>query len=352
MPRKASASLLCKPLQSSSNAPIIEQGCAGIACHPDRGPHSAAASPGRIASPICPDLVSGRDVHCAGVFRGRRRGYMLFQRLLGWTPMRHWQLVLFAATVAFAEMAMLPSMARAQTVDAAIALAADVSRSIDDEEFQLQRRGYAAAITDPRFMQAIKAGTHGAIALCFLEWAGSDQLAVVAKWMVIRDGNDAAKFAKILLDAPRSSAGRTAIGAGIDFAVTQLEADGVSAERRIIDVSGDGSNNSGRLVTEARDEAVAKGITINGLAIINEKTSGEPGTFRYVHTHPPGGLPNYYRDNVIGGPGAFVLQIVNFDTFAEAMTNKLLTEISDASPHSLRRAVSKRPPALVRYEAQ
>jgi hypothetical protein len=266
--------------------------------------------------------------------------------------MRHWQLVLFAATVAFAEMAMLPSMARAQTVDAAIALAADVSRSIDDEEFQLQRRGYAAAITDPRFMQAIKAGTHGAIALCFLEWAGSDQLAVVAKWMVIRDGNDAAKFAKILLDAPRSSAGRTAIGAGIDFAVTQLEADGVSAERRIIDVSGDGSNNSGRLVTEARDEAVAKGITINGLAIINEKTSGEPGTFRYVHTHPPGGLPNYYRDNVIGGPGAFVLQIVNFDTFAEAMTNKLLTEISDASPHSLRRAVSKRPPALVRYEAQ
>ena len=100
-------------------------------------------------------------------------------------------------------------------------------------------------------------------------------------------------------------------------------------------MSGDGSNNSGRLVTEARDAAVAKGITINGLAIINEKTSGEPEAFfRYVHTHPPGGLPNYYRDNVIGGPGAFVLQIVNFDTFAEAMTNKLLTEVSDASPRS------------------
>jgi hypothetical protein len=266
--------------------------------------------------------------------------------------MRHRWLVSFVVGVAFAALAILPTMGRAQTVDVAIALAADVSRSIDDEEFQLQRRGYAAAVTNPQFMHAIQAGAHGAIALCLLEWAGPDQLAVVAKWMVIRDGKGAAEFAKILLGAPRSSAGRTAIGAGIDFAVAQLEARGVETERRIIDVSGDGSNNSGRLVTEARDEAVAKGITINGLAIINEKTSGEQGTFRYVHTHPPGGLPNYYRDNVIGGPGAFVLQIVNFDTFAEAMTNKLLTEISGASPHSLRRAVSKRPPVLVRYKAQ
>jgi hypothetical protein len=249
--------------------------------------------------------------------------------------MKHRELVWFAAVVAFAGVAIVPVIVRAQTVDVAIALAADVSRSIDDEEFHLQRRGYAAAVTDPRFMQTIQVGAHKAISLCFLEWAGSDQQAVVAKWTVIRDGNDAAEFAKILLDAPRSSAGRTAIGAGIDFAVTQFEAGSISAERRVIDVSGDGSNNSGRLVTEARDDAVAKGITINGFAIINEKTGGEPGTFLYVHTHPPGGLPNYYRDNVIGGPGAFVLQIVNFETFAEAMTNKLITEISDAKSHML-----------------
>jgi hypothetical protein len=183
-------------------------------------------------------------------------------------------------------------------------------------------------VTNPQFVQAIQAGEHGAVALCFLEWAGPDQLAVVAKWMVIRDGEGAAEFAKILLDAPRSSVGRTAIGAGINFAVAQYEAGGIAAKRWIIDVSGDGSNNSGPVVTAARDEAVAKGITINGLAIINEKTGGQPGTFLYVHTHPPGGLPNYYRENVIGGPGAFVLQIVNFDTFAEAMTNKLLTEVS------------------------
>jgi hypothetical protein len=243
--------------------------------------------------------------------------------------MRHRRLVSFAAGVAFATIAVLPAVTRAETADVAIALTADVSRSIDDEEFQLQRQGYAAAVTNPRVVQAIQSGPQGGVALCFLEWAGPDQLAVVAKWMVIRDGKGAAEFAKILLDAPRSSAGRTAIGAGIDFAVAQFETGGVAAKRRIIDVSGDGSNNSGRLVTDARDEAVAKGITINGLAIINEKTSGEPESFRYVHTHPAGGLPNYYRDNVIGGPGAFVLEIVNFDTFAQAMTNKLLTEISE-----------------------
>ena len=253
--------------------------------------------------------------------------------------MRHRRFVSFAVGMALGAIAILPAMTHAQTVDVAIALAADVSRSIDDEEFQLQRQGYAAAVTDSRLGQAIQAGKHKAIALCFLEWAGPDQLTAVAKWMVIRDRESAAEFAKILLDAPRSSTGRTAIGAGIDFAVAQLEAGGIAAERRIIDVSGDGSNNSGRLVTEARDEAVANGITINGLAIINEKTGGVPGTLLYVHTHPPGGLPNYYRENVIGGPGAFVMQIVNFDTFAEAMTNKLLTEVSDASPHSFHAAV-------------
>ena len=239
------------------------------------------------------------------------------------------------AAAAFAVIAVAPACVRAQTVDAAIVLAADVSRSIDDEEFQLQRRGYAQAVTNPRFLQAIQSGVRGAVALCFVEWAGPGQQTVVANWMAIRDGEGAAEFAKILLDAPRSFAGRTAIGDGIDFAVAQLNEAGLSATRRVIDVSGDGNSNSGRLVTDARDDAVKKGFTINGLAIINEKTGGVEGTFLYAHTHPPGGLPNYYRDNVIGGPGAFVLQIVNFDTFAEAMTNKLLAEISQVAPDAL-----------------
>ncbi len=224
-------------------------------------------------------------------------------------------------------------------MDVAIALAADVSLSIDSEEFELQRRGYAAALTDPRFLQAVQAGQQGAVALCFIEWAGAGQEAVVANWIVIRDGEGAAEFAKTLRDAPRSFAGRTAIGAGVDFAVTQLEGSGLVTKRRSIDVSGDGIDNSGRPVTEARDGAVAKGITVNGLAIINEETGGVPGNYLYLHTHPPGGLPKYYRDNVIGGPGVFVLQIVNCDTFAEAMTNKLIIEVSGTARHPVRAAI-------------
>jgi hypothetical protein len=252
--------------------------------------------------------------------------------------MRHERRLSIAAVAVLAAVAALPGRAAAQarTVDVAIALAADVSRSIDDEEFELQRKGYAAALTSPQFVQAIQSGVHGAVALCFIEWAGPGQQALVARWMVIRDGEGATDFAKMLLAAPRSFAGRTAIGDGIDFASAQLAAGNIAATRRVIDVSGDGTNNSGRPVTAARDDVTAKGVTINGLAIINEKTGGIQGTFLFGHTHPPGGLPNYYHDNVIGGPGAFVLQISNFETFAQAMTNKLLTEISDATPHGLR----------------
>lgn len=252
--------------------------------------------------------------------------------------MRNRRRLSIAAFAVAAAAAMLPARAaaQAQAVDVAISLAADVSRSIDDEEFELQRKGYAAAITSRQFVQAIQSGVHGAVALCFVEWAGPGQQALVVKWMVIRDGEGATDFAKMLLAAPRSFAGRTAIGDGIDFAAAELAAGNFTAMRRVIDVSGDGTNNSGRPATAARDDATAKGITINGLAIINEKTGGIEGTFLFGHTHPPGGLPSYYRNNVIGGPGAFVLQIVNFDTFAQAMTNKLLTEISDAAPHSLR----------------
>lgn len=236
------------------------------------------------------------------------------------------------AVAAAAALAPARAVAQAQAVDVAISLAADVSRSIDDEEFELQRKGYAAAITNPQFVQAIQSGVHGAVALCFIEWAGPGQQTVVVKWMVIRDGEGATDFAKMLLAAPRSFAGRTAIGDGIDYAAAELAAGNFAADRRVIDVSGDGTNNSGRPVTAARDDAAAKGITINGLAIINEKTGGIEGTFLYGHTHPLGGLPSYYRNNVIGGPGAFVRQIVNFNTFAQAMTDKLLTEISEAAP--------------------
>ena len=239
---------------------------------------------------------------------------------------------LLLAQSLMAAFVLVAGAARAETVDVAIVLAADVSRSIDDGEFQLQRQGYAKAITSPQVLTAIRAGTHGAIAICFVEWAGPTEEAVIVPWTVIADGEGATTVAETLLNAPRSSAGRTAIGDGIDFAAAQLASSGLTTDRRVIDVSGDGNNNAGRPVFQARDEAVSAGITVNGLAIINERTGGEPGSFFYGHTHPPGGLPNYYRENVIGGAGAFVMQVVNFDTFAEAITSKLITEISSLSP--------------------
>ncbi len=223
--------------------------------------------------------------------------------------------------------------ARADTVDVALVLAADVSRSIDSGEFQLQRQGYATAITSPKVLAAIHAGEHQAIAVCFVEWSGPDEQMVVANWTVIRDGEAAAEFAATLQRAPRSFTGRTSISGAIDFAMQQLAHSGVTAERRIIDVSGDGTNNAGRPVTEARDEAVAAGVTINGLAIINDRPAG----YFFAHTQPPEGLPAYYRNNVVGGNGAFLQVMKDFATFGDAVTNKLLTEIALASPAPLLR---------------
>jgi Protein of unknown function (DUF1194) len=223
--------------------------------------------------------------------------------------------------------------ARAETVDLLLVLAADVSRSIDDEEFNLQRKGYANAITDPEVLSAIIGGKHHAIAVTFVEWAGAGEQNTIVDWTVVRDGEAAAAIASTIMSAPRSFVGRTAIGAAIDFAVQRLQASSAEGERRVIDVSGDGTNNSGRPVTEARDEAVSAGITINGLAIINTRSS--PGYA--FHTQPPGGLPKYYRENVTGGPDSFLLTIEDFHSFADALTRKLVAEIAGISAPASRR---------------
>ena len=222
------------------------------------------------------------------------------------------------------------AVARAETVDLLLVLAADVSRSIDDGEFNLQRKGYAAAMTDPRVLRAIAGGRNHAIAITFIEWSGASDQIVVVDWTVVRDEEAAGGIAATMIAAPRSFLGRTSISAAIDYSLERLAAASPQAEKRIIDVSGDGTNNSGRPVTEARDQAVASGVTINGLAIIN--TQANPGYA--FHTQPPGGLPKYFEENVIGGPGAFLLQVENFDTFAEAITRKLVTEIAGAPPPS------------------
>ena len=214
----------------------------------------------------------------------------------------------------------------AAETDLEVILAADVSRSIDDSEFELQRKGYAAALSDPRVLTAIHGRTNSSIGVCFIEWSGEEDQQVVVDWTEIRDEEDAGTVAAAILAAPRSFMGRTSISAAIDFAMTRFAAAKWQAKRRIIDVSGDGTNNSGRAVTEARDQAIASGITINGLAIINDR----PNLGYSAHTQPPGGLPLYYRQNVIGGPNAFLIVVQDFNSFADAMANKLAKEIDVA----------------------
>src|ERR1700734_1674053 len=214
-------------------------------------------------------------------------------------------------------------------VDAAIVLAADVSRSIDDEEFALERRGYGDAIQGQQLLDAVSTGPHGAIALAYVEWAGDGEERVVVDWTVIRNQTDAHAFVTAMAAAPRSFIGRTAIGAAIDFSFALFAESAIETNRRVIDVSGDGTSNQGRVVAEARDAAVGAGAVINGLAIYNRKAAAMGG-YLPLHTNPPGGLAQYYRENVIGGPGAFVVQIDDFRTFGEAMMRKLVNEVAYA----------------------
>jgi hypothetical protein len=232
-------------------------------------------------------------------------------------------LVLILAGVA------LPAVARAaEQVDLLLVLAADVSRSVDSGKFQLQREGYAAAVSDPHVLDAIRSGRTGRIGLTYIEWSGLGSQRVVIDWTTIGDAESGKGFGDRLLEAPRSFADRTSISGAIEFAMSHLTRAPYESQRRTIDVSGDGTNNSGRDVSLARDEALAQGITINGLVILSET----PLAWNPDHTNPPGGLDNYYRNNVIGGPGAFVLAARNFNSFGEAIIKKMIAEVAEAEP--------------------
>jgi hypothetical protein len=232
------------------------------------------------------------------------------------------------ALASMAALLLLPVLdmapARADDVDVALVLVTDVSRSIDDTEFALEKNGYASAFTNPKVLEAIHGGPTGKIAVAYVEFASSFEVRTVLDWTVIQDKASAQAFVDRLSAAPRSFWGRTAISSGIDQAVQLLAESGVNATRHVIDVCGDGTNNAGREAAEARDDAVRAGITINGLAIIND----HPVSWTFAHVQPPGGLPNYYRENVTGGPGSFVLEVHDFASFGEAMTRKLVDEIA------------------------
>ena len=208
-------------------------------------------------------------------------------------------------------------------VDLELVLAVDVSGSIDTEEARQQRQGYVAAIADEAVVQAIRANFHRRIAVAYLEWASADYQRVVIDWTLIEDRKSAEAFATRLVAAPPRSARWTSISAAIDWAVPMFDGNGYAGDRQVIDVSGDGPNNRGRLVTAARDEAVARGIVINGLPILNDR----PQPFA-LPTPVDMVLDRYYIENVIGGPGSFVIPAKDFTDFKAAILNKLIREIA------------------------
>ena len=222
----------------------------------------------------------------------------------------------------------------ADEVDLLLVLAVDVSRSIDAAKFQLQREGYAAAVADPRVLEAVKSGRTGRIGLSLVEWSGVGAQKIVIDWSIIADASSAKGFGDRLLEAPRSFADRTSISGAIEFATGQLAKAPYESNRRTIDVSGDGTNNAGRDVGQQRDDAIGRGITINGLVILSEN----PMAWNPDHTNPPGGLANYYKTNVIGGPNAFVMVAENFKSFGQAIIKKMIAEVAQAGPPPLRSA--------------
>jgi hypothetical protein len=217
----------------------------------------------------------------------------------------------------------VPIAARSQTaVDLQLVLAVDVSRSIDEVEAELQRRGYVEALTSQRVVDAILSGEQKRIALCYTEWAGTHYQVVVIDWTVIDSPAAARSFADKLAEAPRTSQSWTAVGAALAFAAQRFDNSGFESKRRVIDVSGDGRTNDGPPAELVRDRLVAQGIVINGLPVMMNRTNfGRP---------PDTGLDKYYEENVIGGPGSFMISAANFDDFGRAVRSKLVREISAA----------------------
>lgn len=215
--------------------------------------------------------------------------------------------------------AVAPVAQTGEPVDLELVLAGDASGSIDADELQLQRQGYADAITDPRVLDVIREGPHGAIAVAYIEWAGSFSTDLVVDWQVIRDAGSAQAFAAALLHAPRRAQGFNSIGAGVVLATRLIQTNGYDGTRRVIDVSGDGPDVGAPKVDVARDAAVAAGITINAVAINSHDESA------FSNGIP---LAVHFTDHVIGGPGAFVTEADGLSSFRETLLAKLVREIS------------------------
>ncbi len=225
----------------------------------------------------------------------------------------------------------------ATPVDAELVLAVDVSYSMDEDEQKLQRAGYVAALTSADFLHALRSGPLGKIAITYFEWASSRDQKVVAEWAVIDGPEAAASFAAKLDRAPYRRASRTSVSGAIDAGMALFENNGFDGTRRVIDVSGDGPNNDGRLVTAARDEAVAQGVTVNGLPLLIR-----PVRAAYMDIED---LDLYYRDCVVGGVGAFMIPVRDAKAFVDATRTKLVMEIAGLTPPPILRVADRPSPS-------
>ncbi len=229
------------------------------------------------------------------------------------------------------------AMATEREVDLELVLAADISTSMDLEEAALQRRGFALAIRHPEVIEAIRSGPLGRIAIAYMEWADDHYQNRLVDWPEVSGEKSAAAFAEAVVRSPPRAEVWTSISTAITYAARSIDGNGFRAYRRIIDISGDGPNNKGAYVVDARDRAVADGIVINGLPIVNDRP--EP-------TYGFPSLPNldlYYEDCVIGGPGSFIIVADGFKDFARAIRRKMLLEIAGmVPPDPLLRLVTER----------
>ncbi|WP_230533606.1 DUF1194 domain-containing protein [Microvirga roseola] len=223
-----------------------------------------------------------------------------------------WTTAMFSTVSAWAE----------TEVDLALVMAVDVSLSMEPDEQELQRQGFVEAFRAPEVHEAVRKGMLGRIAVVYLEWAGAAYQEVVVPWTVIEQPEDALGFADRLARSPTRRIGYTSVSGAIDFSLRQLRESGVKPLREVIDISGDGPNNQGRTVTQARDEALARGVTINGLPIMLKRPDG---------AWDIEDLDLYFQDCVIGGPGAFMVPVREKQQFIQTIRTKIVREIAGLS---------------------
>jgi hypothetical protein len=210
----------------------------------------------------------------------------------------------------------------AEAVDVQLVLAVDVSLSMSPDELEIQRDGYAAALTDQQVLDAIASGANGRIAVTYFEWAGNTTHHVIVPWTIVANRQDAERVAKQLSANPPNSARRTSISAALEFGGDLFAESHFQSPKRVIDISGDGPNNQGAPVTGIRDGLVEQGITINGLPLM---TNGGLSSAYDVED-----LDSYYTNCVIGGPGAFMVPVNAWEQFPEAIRRKLVLELASA----------------------